>query len=229
MVPPTRIPPVSLALTPEQIAGLRLRKPTLVRAVEEIQAERRLALRVTANFSALASVDGSRDVPCTLIDVSGNGFLLRTDAGAMVGQRLVAHVNVIGTLDGRVTRVDGDEVHVEFGYGEAKRAKVAAMVEWLSRQDVAGLETRRRHDRSKPRNPTTSIEASGCRHGVRVIDASQSGAALATDAALATGDLVVFGEKRPLRARVVRAWEGGCAVGFLRLLPLEGVDPDDAF
>ena len=63
-----------------------------------------------------------------------------------------------------------------------KRDKLAAQLTWLANRQVLGLPEDRRHGRMTPRNPSARlILPNGVNIAVRVVDISQSGAAIATD------------------------------------------------
>jgi hypothetical protein len=80
----------------------------------------------------------------------------------------------------------------------------------------------RRHERIEPRNRSTTLTLPGGRqHLARIVDVSRSGAALTVDASAPIGAPVVVGS-RP--AQVVRAFNGGLAVEFNRLIPEDMFD-----
>ena len=96
-----------------------------------------------------------------------------------------------------------------------KRDKLAAQLTWLANRGILGLPEDRRHGRVTPRNPMARlILPSGVNIACRVIDVSQSGAAIKSDQRPEIGTLVTIG-KTP--SRVVRHIEEGFAVEFIRL------------
>ncbi len=223
-----------MSLSHEAIERLRSRGSLLLRSdiaslEDRSDVEEREYPRVKAPLEARFSVDGGQDVECQLFDVSATGFTLKTMHGVRSGQRVVVHVQVIGTLEGTVVRLLDNGFAVENHYSRPKREKLAATIDWLATQDIDLLKVRRRHERCRPRNGETTMGLNGSAVTVTVIDASRSGAAFSSACPMEVGTVVGFGERHPIRARVVRAWDGGGAVEFLRLLPPERVDPEDGF
>jgi hypothetical protein len=70
---------------------------------------------------------------------------------------------------------------------------------------------------------TEMMMPSGARHMVRLVDISQSGAAIASGIHIEIGTAVTLGHTR---ARVVRQIEGGFAVEFSRPIPAHELDPE---
>jgi hypothetical protein len=96
-----------------------------------------------------------------------------------------------------------------------KRDKLAAQLTWLANRHILSLPEDRRHGRVAPRNPTGRlILPSGVNVTVRVIDVSQSGAAVATEHRPEIGAAVTIGKTS---GRVVRHLEDGFAIEFIRL------------
>jgi hypothetical protein len=96
-----------------------------------------------------------------------------------------------------------------------KRDKLAAQLTWLANRHILGLPEDRRHGRIVPRNPSGRlIMPNGLNIGCRIIDVSESGAAVATDQRPAIGALVTLGK---VQGRVVRHLEDGFAIEFTRL------------
>jgi hypothetical protein len=96
-----------------------------------------------------------------------------------------------------------------------KRDKLAAQLTWLANRHILGLPEDRRHGRVVPRNPSGRlIMPNGLNITCRIIDVSQSGAAVSTDQRPAVGALVTLGK---VQGRVVRHLEDGFAIEFTRL------------
>jgi hypothetical protein len=95
-----------------------------------------------------------------------------------------------------------------------KRDKLAAQLTWLANRHILGLPEDRRHGRITPRNPAGRlILANGINVACRVIDISQSGAAVATDQRPEIGSPITIGKTS---GRVVRHLEDGIAIEFTR-------------
>jgi hypothetical protein len=98
-----------------------------------------------------------------------------------------------------------------------KRDKLAAQLTWLANRQILNLPEDRRHGRFTPRNPMARlILPNGTNVACRVIDLSESGAAIAIPADLRpdVGAMVTIGKTQ---GRVVRHIEDGFAVEFTRL------------
>ena len=98
-----------------------------------------------------------------------------------------------------------------------KRDKLAAQLTWLANRQILNLPEDRRHGRFSPRNPLARlILPSGVNVACRVIDLSQSGAAIsiAPDLRPVVGSMITVGKTQ---GRVVRHIEDGFAVEFTRL------------
>jgi hypothetical protein len=96
-----------------------------------------------------------------------------------------------------------------------KRDKLAAQLTWLANRHILGLPEDRRHGRITPRNPVGHlILPNGVNVGCRVIDISQSGAAVAIDQRPDIGAPITIGKTA---GRVVRHIEDGIAIEFVRL------------
>jgi hypothetical protein len=96
-----------------------------------------------------------------------------------------------------------------------KRDKIAAQLTWLANRHILGLPEDRRHGRINPRIPTGRlILPNGINITCRVIDISQSGAAISTDERPDIGTPITIG-RTP--GRVVRHLDNGIAIEFIRL------------
>jgi hypothetical protein len=131
------------------------------------------------------------------------------------GERVVAYIDHLGRLEGTVSRLFDNGFDMRIAASERKRDKLAAQLTWLANRDLLNLEEDRRHGRLIPRQPqTTLVMPNGVNLTCRIIDASQSGAAIASDLRPPLGILVGIGK---LQARVVRHLDDGFAVEFTRL------------
>jgi hypothetical protein len=96
-----------------------------------------------------------------------------------------------------------------------KRDKLAAQLTWLANRHILNMPEDRRHGRITPRNPSGRlILANGVNIAVRVIDISESGAAISTDQRPEIGSPVTIGK---IPGRVVRHLEEGIAIEFTRM------------
>jgi hypothetical protein len=124
-------------------------------------------------------------------------------------------VDHVGRLEGVVTRHFENGFAMSIGATGRKRDKIAAQLTWLANRHILGLPEDRRHGRIAPRNPASRlILPNGINIACRVIDLSQSGAAIATEQRPEMGAPVSIGRTS---GRVVRHLDDGIAVEFTRL------------
>lgn len=191
--------------------ALAERKPSLLALAQE----RRRFQRVTVNLLGRYMLADRREYPCQVVDMSPGGLAMIAPVSGQVGERVVAYVDHVGRLEGAVTRVFPTGFAMTFSATPRKRDKLAAQLTWLANRDILNLPEDRRHGRFVPHNPITQIVMpNGLNLQVRIIDASLSGAAIATDQRPAIGALIMIGK---VQGRVVRHLEEGFAVEFTRL------------
>jgi hypothetical protein len=132
-----------------------------------------------------------------------------------IGGRVIAYIDHLGRLEGKITRVYQNGFATTIAATDRKRDKLAAQLTWLANRDILNLPEDRRHGRIVPRKPVTQlVMPNGVNITCRVIDFSLSGAAIATDQRPPLGVLVTIGK---VQGRVVRHLEEGFAVEFTRL------------
>lgn len=174
--------------------------------------DRRRHQRVPVNILGRFMLEDRREYPCQVIDMSPGGMAMISPVSGQVGERVVAYLDHLSRVEGRIARVFDGGFAVELRNTVRKRDKIANVLTWLANRDQLNLPEDRRHDRFVPKNPITRIVLpDGTEHVCRIIDVSLSGAAIATDVQPEKGDSIELGK---MRARVVRQIEGGIAVEF---------------
>jgi PilZ domain len=180
-----------------------------------LSEERRRFQRVQVDLLGRYMLADRREFPCQVVNMSPGGMALIAPVAGKPGERVIAYVDHVGRLEGIIAR------HFENGFAMTiaatarKRDKLAAQLTWLANRGILGLPEDRRHGRIIPRNPMARlILANGVNLSCRVIDISQSGAAVKSDQRPDIGALITVG-KTP--SRVVRHIEEGFAVEFIRL------------
>lgn len=177
--------------------------------------ERRRFQRVTVNLLGRYMLADRREYPCQVVNMSPGGLAMIAPVAGAEGERVVAYVDHVGRLEGAVTRIFPTGFAMTFSATPRKRDKLAAQLTWLANRDILNLPEDRRHGRFVPHNPFTQVVMpNGLNLRVRIIDASLSGAAVATDQKPAIGALIMIGK---IQGRVVRHLEEGFAVEFTRL------------
>jgi hypothetical protein len=177
--------------------------------------ERRRFQRVRVNLLGRYMLPDRREYPCQVTDMSPGGMAVIAPVSGQVGDRVIAYVDHVGRLEGVITRQFQNGFAMTVAATTRKRDKLAAQLTWLANRNILNLPEDRRHGRFTPRNPVARlILANGINVACRVIDLSQSGAAIGTDQRPEVGSLVTIGKTT---GRVVRHLEDGIAVEFTRL------------
>jgi hypothetical protein len=163
-----------------------------------------------------------KEFDCESIDASPQGIAFSSDAGVQPGERIVAYLNQIGRVEGRVTQIYTRGFAIEMNVPAAKRNKLATQLAWLAHRQALGLPEERRHERIAPRDRYTILRlANGREYTATVIDLSASGVALNVECEPPIGARVVVGSTP---AEVVRHVNCGIAVQFLTPLPADEFD-----
>jgi hypothetical protein len=190
---------------------LALRVPRL-RASSQ---ERRRFQRVRVDLLGRYMLSDRRELPCQVVNMSPGGIALIAPVAGEPGERIIAYVDHLGRLEGHVARIFQNGFAMTVAATPRKRDKLAAQLTWLANRHILNLPEDRRYGRLVPRNPVGClIMPNGINIGCRIIDVSQSGAAVATDQRPAIGGVVTLGK---VQGRVVRYIDDGFAIEFTRL------------
>jgi hypothetical protein len=191
--------------------ALPLTKPLILPFTEE----RRRFQRVRVNLLGRYMLADRNEYPCQVTDMSPGGMALIAPVSGALKERVIAYVDHVGRLEGVIARHFQNGFAMTIGATARKRDKLAAQLTWLANRHILNLPEDRRHGRIAPRNPMARlILPNGVNVAVRVIDISQSGAAVKSDLRPELGSPVTIG-KTP--GRVVRHLEEGFAIEFIRL------------
>ena len=193
--------------------ALPLTKPRILPLAEE----RRRHQRVRVNLLGRYMLADRREFPCQIIDMSPGGMAMVAPVAGRPGERVIAYVDHLGRLEGVIAREINNGFAMTISATIRKRDKLAAQLIWLANRHILNLPEDRRHGRFTPRKPIARlILPNGNNVTCRVIDLSQSGAAIsiAADLRPPIGAAVTIG-KTP--GRVVRHIEEGFAIEFTRL------------
>jgi len=179
-----------------------------------LSEERRRFQRVKVNLLGRYMLADRREFPCQVTDMSPGGMALIAPVVGQVQERVIAYVDHVGRLEGVIARQFQNGFAMTIAATPRKRDKLAAQLTWLANRHILNLPEDRRHGRITPKNPMGRlILPNGINVAVRVIDISQSGAAIKTDQRPEIGTPVTIG-KTP--GRVVRHLEEGFAIEFIR-------------
>jgi len=184
-------------------------------SVRTLNDEKRRFQRVRVNLLGRYMLADRREFPCQVVNMSPGGMALIAPVTGAPGERVIAYVDHLGRLEGHIARTFQNGFAMTIGASARKRDKLAAQLTWLANRHILGLPEDRRHGRIVPRNPLGRlIMPNGVNIGCRIIDVSESGAAVATDQRPPIGALVTLGK---VQGRVVRHLEEGFAIEFTRL------------
>ncbi len=165
-----------------------------------------------------------QDYPCLSVDVSLGGVALLAPVKGPVGDRVVLHLEQIGTLEGRIVRHTMTGFALELRLSARRRERLKAQLAWLENRHSLGLPERRRHRRIVPLHTAVMVHfEDGRRLATRLVDVSRSGAAILLDEKPPVGASLTLGATA---GRVVRHFEDGVGVEFAVPLPRDRFSED---
>jgi len=174
--------------------------------------DRRRHQRVKVNLLGRCMLEDQREFACQIVDMSPGGAAVMIPAVARLNERVIAYIDHIGRIEGRVVRLIDGGFAMRLSISERKRDKLANQLTWLANRHILNLPEDRRHERFSPRNPFSKLVlADGTVLKCRIIDVSPSGAAVHIDRRLEVGSPVILGV---MRGRVVRNFDEGAAIEF---------------
>ena len=175
--------------------------------------ERRRFQRVKIHLLGRYMLPDRREFPFQIVNMSPGGLAMLAPGIGNVGDRVVAYLDHIGRVEGKITRIIDNGFAMSVGATPRKRDKLAAQLTWLANRDILNLPEDRRHDRIMPRNPIAILtREDGTKMTCRIIDMSLSGAAIAAEDRPPLQSQVSLGK---VQARVVRNLEDGFALEFV--------------
>ncbi len=188
----------------------------------EVLEEDRQFQRVAVTLFGRYMLEDRREYPCQIQNMSPGSASLVTPNVGEVGERVIAYIDHIGRLDGKIIRNIDNGFAMSFRATEKKRDKMAAKLTWLANRHELNLAEDRRHERVVPTIKSSKIKLEDGRgYEVRIVDLSLSGAALQIDVRPAIGTLLWLGT---MRGRVVRHFDDGIAIEFAVLQSIDSLD-----
>ncbi len=183
------------------------------KSILPVTEERRRYQRVKVHLLGRYMLPDRREFPCQIINMSPGGLALLAPGIGNVGDRVIAYLDHIGRVEGKITRIIDNGFAMTIAATARKRDKLAAQLTWLANRDILNLPEDRRHDRIVPRNPIAVLTLEdGSKMTCRIIDLSLSGAAIAAETRPPLRSLVMLGR---VQARAVRNLEDGFAIEFV--------------
>ncbi len=188
---------------------------------KEVEQDRQFQ-RVPVTLFGRYMLENRNEFPCQIQDMSPGSASLITPKSGDVGERIIAYIDHIGRLEGKITRLFAGGFAMSVSATEKKRDKMSAKLTWLANRHELNLAEDRRHERVVPNIKSTQIKLEdGRQYGVKIIDLSLSGAALEIDVRPAIGTLLWLGT---MRGRVVRHFDEGVAIEFAVLQSRDSLD-----
>ncbi len=188
---------------------------------KELDQERQFQ-RVSVTLFGRFMMENRREYPCQVKNMSPGSASLITPKSGEVGEVVIAYVDHLGRLEGKISRVFAGGFAMSVKATEKKRDKLASKLTWLANRHELNLAEDRRHERTAPTIKSTQVKLEdGRTYKVKVIDLSMSGAAIEIDVRPAIGTLLWFGT---MRGRVVRHFEEGIAVEFATVQNLDSLE-----
>lgn len=168
--------------------------------------------RVDLTLFGRFMLENKQEFPCQILNMSPGSAAMITPTSARVDERVIAYIDHLGRLEGKVLRhIDGGFV-ISVTATERRRDKIAAKLTWLANRHVLNLPEDRRHERMAPRSRQAVIKLEDGRvYSTKIIDLSLSGAAIEMTVRPAIGTVLWLGN---MRGRVVRHFDEGVAIEF---------------
>ncbi|MCB1421664.1 MAG: PilZ domain-containing protein [Nitratireductor sp.] len=168
--------------------------------------------RVDLTLFGRFMLENRQEYPCQILNMSPGSAALIAPVSGSVGERVIAYVDHVGRLEGKILRLLDGGFAMSVNATERKRDKLAAKLTWLANRHELNLAEDRRHERIAPRNPAGIIKLEDGRvYQARIVDLSLSGAALELSVKPAIGTVLWLGK---MRGRVVRHFDEGVAIEF---------------
>ena len=112
--------------------------------------ERRRFQRVKVHLLGRYMLPDRREFPCQVINMSPGGLALLAPGIGNVGDRVVAYLDHIGRVEGKITRIIDNGFAMTIGATPRKRDKLAAQLTWLANRDILNLPEDRRPAANDP-------------------------------------------------------------------------------
>lgn len=192
----------------------------------ECRTDVRIVVSLPGRFSLASRRDmlgQRREFPCRVVNLSCHTMGLATHVtGGELGERVIAHIDHFGKLEGRIIKVMDGGFVVEITVPNSERLKLAGKIEWYEKHKNHDTEDSREHLRVVPANPySTLVFADGSTVECLVKDVSGSGVAVFSDTIPEIGTPVAVGK---LVGRVVRHFQDGFAVHFVEAQDPQAVE-----
>jgi hypothetical protein len=191
----------------------------------DVFVDRRIMANIAGRFSLSERRDarGERRVfACRAVNLSPNAVVLASPVSGKIGERVIAHIDHLGKLQGAVVHVLERGFVMSIAASTEERDQLAGKIEWFGKHHNHDAEDQRGDVRVAPANPySRMILPDGRTETCLVVDLSVSGAAISADTVPEIGTVLAIGT---VIGRVVRHFDGGFAVQFLERQSAHGVE-----
>ncbi|MGO9702206.1 MAG: PilZ domain-containing protein [Xanthobacteraceae bacterium] len=178
-------------------------------------------IRVLANIPGryslanLRNSQGERRVfACRAVNLSCRAIALAAPVKGKVGDRVIAHIDRLGKLEGPIDRLLERGFVMNIAASQEERSNLAAKIAWLESLKNHEVPDRRADKRIVPVNPNSKmILPDGRVENCLVLDISVSGVAVSADTIPAVGTILAVGS---VVGRVVRHFADGFAIQFIQ-------------
>lgn len=168
--------------------------------------------RVAIGLTGRCMFEDRREVACRIVDMSIGGVAIAAPVVGVLRERVIAYVDLIGRLEGRIVRHFDGGFALHCSASDARRDKLADQLTWIANRAVLGLPEDRRHVRTVPANPWSKLVFDdGSELRCRILDVSTSGAAVSSEVSPPIGAAVHLGR---MRGHVVRHAAGSVGIEF---------------
>jgi hypothetical protein len=182
--------------------------------------ERRHDARIIVSIPGRYSLAERRDArgerrvfSCRAVNVSARALALAAPVLGKTGERVMAHIDHLGKLEGLIMRVLGQGFVMNILASDEERDRLAAKIEWLENYKNHDAQEQRSDERMVPTDPCSKmILSDGSTETCFVLDLSVSGAAVSADTVPEIGTVLAVGK---VVGRVVRHFTGGFGVRFI--------------
>jgi hypothetical protein len=204
-------------------------RPEPLQDVVEVRPDRRPDVQIITSLAGRYMLGSKRDAlgnrrefACRALNMSPQIMLLAAPVVAPVGERVIAHLDQFGKLEGAITRLLERGFIMSLSGSEEEQAKRAAKLSWLENHKNHDVNDVRKHGRIVPRNPySTLVLPDGQTMTCLVIDMSVSGAAVSADIVPEIGMPLALGK---VVGRVRRHFAEGFAIQFVETQDLETME-----
>jgi hypothetical protein len=154
-----------------------------------------------------------RQFSCRAVAISPREVALAAPVSAKVGTAVVADIEQLGRLKGKIVGVFDLGFAMSIAATERERELLGVKIEWIERSKNFEITDNRAHSRFVPRDPLTLLTlADGSKIPCFVIDISPTGSAVSADIMPKIGTVLGVGK---VVGRVVRHFPGGFAIQFV--------------